>query len=195
MRTLQLLIALVTATPALADDDIAAPFDPTADEAVDAWRDLLRARRQLQVERLRAYATAGEFPRNDFQPGFASILIDAEGRPCAMAHLVIADGHRPLLEQLAAADNSLQFGAVTEGPLFDWILTSGLTQDEAAFVQAPDFFIGDALPPEPTELLVSAERERLRAHFLAAAAQIEAYTEDNLDVAAARAAGRPLPRS
>lgn len=186
MRRL-LLLALLLApvahatAPALGAADHAVVVDHT-----EAWRAHLVARRHTQVERLRAYAEAGVFPINLDTPGLKSMLLDEDGTPCAMAMLVIASGHRELIERLARTDNGTQFGDVTEGELYEWILTSGLTQEETAFVQVPDFHVDIELPVDMRVAMEAAEIVRLRGHFLMAAAQIEAYEADNVEIALAR---------
>jgi hypothetical protein len=178
-----LVLALLSvARPAFAESIDIQPHEEAADHRAE-WRAFLAERRAVQIERLRAYAKAEVFPVNDFQPGFASILVDAEERPCAMASLVIQSGRAELIYQLASANNGLQFGDVRDGELYEWILTSGLTQEEAAFVQEPDFFVSDELPPAERRLLTRGERDRLRTHFLAAAAQLEAYSASSLESA------------
>ena len=137
----------------------------------------LAARRAWMVATLRAYAHAGLFPLNTTTPGLQSQLLDATGNPCGMAHLMIADGHTDLVWELARRDNAMELGAQRRGPVHEWILRSGLTHEEVAFVQEPDFFLrinaatlrGEA--PVISEEFV-LEQSRLRAHFLLAAAQI-----------------------
>lgn len=198
MRSVLLALAVTLAAPALAHDPLPvdAPVEvqtaPTeATTASEAYRAALRAhlahRRAVQIERLRAYARRGQFPINADTPGLQSQLLDADGKPCAMAHLAIEDGHRAEIERLAATDNAFQFGTLTDGVLHDWMLGSGLTLEEAAFVQAPDFQVDRDLPPATRSDVAQAERLRLQAHFLAAAAQLEAYTEARLEVAVERA--------
>lgn len=163
---------------------------PAEGDHSDAWRDHLAAQRATQIERLRAYAAAGVFPVNDDQPGMLNIFMDEQGRRCAMAELIWRSGHADLVQDVARTDNDLQLGSVTGGPLMDWILTSGLTQEEVAFVQEPDFFIGNELPIDLQQQFVFSEQQRLSSHFLAAAAQLEAYGDASLDAAVARLGDR-----
>lgn len=161
--------------------------------AVDATigtRAALATARAARIDALRAYAARGVFPRNATTPGFASILIDDAGHPCAMAALVIESGHGGLVTAQAAADNAFTFAEATSGPLHAWLFTSGLTQEEAAFIQEPDFQIAYDLPEPLQDELIASEQRRLRAHFLAAALQLEVYGEASLDVAVARLEAR-----
>jgi len=198
-RTLILALALSTAAHAsvameLVDEEteqVAGPTDHT-----DAWRSYLTDRRNQQIARLEAYADAGVFPLNNDSPGLVNIFMDEEGRRCAMANLIWQDGNRGLVKRTARTNNALLLGEVEDGPLMDWILTSGLTQDEVAFVQEPDFFIRDDFQvKEDRQLLVAAEQTRLRAHFAAAAQQLKAYgpmsIEEAIDALGDRVQERP----
>lgn len=170
MRTLLVTLLLAAPLSFAAAQDPASVVD-SAVEQVDhtqAWHDYLARQRAQQVERLMAYADARVFPLNTTTPGLQSQLLDGNRNPCAMAHLAIASGQGDLIATLADKDNALQFAEVTEGPLYDWIVTSGLTQEEAAFVQEPDFYI-EYEDEQIQELMVQVEIERLSAHFRAAA--------------------------
>ncbi len=48
----------------------------------------LAARRQLQLERVAAYAAAGIFPRNHNRTERTPVFVDASGRLCAVAYLM-----------------------------------------------------------------------------------------------------------
>ena len=187
-----LLVALMLALPSLAAASQPAPEAPPAEavaastDHTEAWRALLAARRATNIARLQAYAQAGVFPRNLQQPGMLSLFLDDEGRPCAMAHLIQASGHADLVRQTAQENNHVQLGDVTEGPLLAWMLTSGLTQEEAALVQEPDMFVGGLEDPALQELVVQAEDDRLRSHFTAAAAQLVARSDVGLETALSR---------
>ncbi len=149
----------------------------------DAWRDYLTARRAVQKQRLVDYANARVFPLNDDTFGMVNIFVDEQDRPCAMAHLIWVDGHEELVRRTARKDNDLLLGEVRRGPLLDWMQTSGLTQAEAAQIQEPDMYIGDLLPVADQQMLLAAETDRLQAHFLAAAAQLDAYEAMSIEAA------------
>ena len=159
--------------------------DPVTLEAdySDAWGAYLAERRAMQVERLRAYAEAGVFPRNTSTPGLANVFMDKDGRRCGMAHLMWEDGYDNLVKVTAAVHNDVELGDVTDGKLLDWMLTSGLTQAEVAFIQEPDFQLEVMLEPVLREQLVAAEDARLRNHFLTSALQLEAYGAASLEAA------------
>lgn len=192
-----LLVFLLFPSASLAEAPLLPVVGPTAAAApatdpAAAWRELLASRRATNIARLRAYAAAGVFPRNRAQPGWSNLFLDDEGRPCAMAHLIAASGNGALVEETARHDNHVQLGAVVEGPLLAWMLTSGLTQEEAALVQEPDMWVGDLDDPAVLATVLAAEDDRLRAHFLAAAAQLEARTDDGLELALSRLGERIL---
>ena len=191
-------LAFLSLSPAYAVAASPASAAAAAEAHTEAWRAYLEVRRATQLANLRAYAEAGSFPVNDDQPGLLNIFMDEEGRRCAMANLIWEDGEAALVRRTARTDNAVLLGEVTEGPLLDWILESGLTQEEVAFIQEPDFFIGRELPMLTQEQLISSEQQRLRAHFLAAAGQLEAYGGESIEVAldrlgAERLASAPPP--
>lgn len=167
-----------------------APVADTEGDHSEAWRAHLATQRALQIARLRAYAGNRVFPINDDQPGMLNIFMDEEGRRCAMAELIWQSGRADLVRTVSQTRNDLKLGEVSEGPLMDWILTSGLTQEEVAFVQEPDFFIDQGLPPEVQIQITQSEQDRLSSHFLAAAAQLEAYGDASLETALARLGDR-----
>lgn len=152
-------------------------------ENAQAWRDYLTERRSVQLQRLKAYADDGVFPVNQEVPGLANLFMDEQGRRCAMAHLIWEDGQQNLVKVYASIDNDVLLGEVTDGPLLDWILTSGLTQEEAAFIQEPDFEVSASLELPVQEMLIAQEQARLRQHFSAAAKQVEVYGARSLDAA------------
>ena len=158
----------------------------------EAWRAYLTERRALQVERLTAYADDGVFPVNTSEPGLVNLFMDEEGRRCAMAHLIWEDGEKNLVKVYASIDNDVRLGEITDGGLFDWMLTSGLTQQEAAFIQVPDFRVGPQLPLATQEQLITMEQQRLRQHFTAAILQVEHYSEHSVDAALLRLGDKVL---
>ena len=94
----------------------------------------LAAKREVTLARLHDYMIAGEFPA-DSAGMPASIFRDAAGRECPMASLITQSGHDDLVSEVVAKNNELRLADVTEGPLMDWILDSGLTKDEVVMIQ------------------------------------------------------------
>lgn len=107
----------------------AAPVDHLSAEA--------RAARATNIERLEAYAARGEFPHGSpDQPGvMVPTFIDAEGRPCAMAHLVIESGHREVAEEIARDELHAYVPDIRHPALRGWLEANGMTVAEAARVQ------------------------------------------------------------
>jgi hypothetical protein len=52
-----------------------------------------------------------------------------------MAHLIAASGRMDLVDKVARENNTLQLADVTGGPLWDWMLASGLTREEIIRIQ------------------------------------------------------------
>lgn len=153
----------------------------------------LAEHRKEQLERLEAYSNAGIFPRNYASKEPLHMLKDDDGRYCAVANLVHLDGYDDALDAEAETHNDLQFADVRDGALYDWILTSGLTQEEVAKIQAPAPQIVKPSKPEmkpqgPSEDDVKVQ---LQAHFEKVEKEILANTDQSLDVAVARLEANP----
>lgn len=111
------------------------------------------------VEMLRAYRDRGAFPRNYDFPGEAvPYFIDRKtGIRCAVAHLLEHTGAHELVRRVADADNNIWVAELAGDGAFEaWLVTNGLTLEEAARIQVP--YVGDELPPPPAPL-----RERASA--------------------------------
>lgn len=94
------------------------------------WDVYLREQRQLQIERLQAYAEAGVFPINTSEAEFSHQFLDGRGNPCAVAYLIRESGGRGLVAATARTQNDVVVSDVSTGPLADWILSSGLIREE-----------------------------------------------------------------
>lgn len=97
----------------------------------------LLEQRTANLARFRAYRIAGVYPNNVFKPGLANVWLDQDGHYCAAATIIRASGQAALVAKVAEQNNFIRLADVTSGPLLDWILTSGLTQDELALIQRP----------------------------------------------------------
>ena len=97
----------------------------------------LAAERLKNLDRLRAYREAGRFPSNRTKAGWTPFLRDGAGASCAVALLAEASGGRAAVDAMRAADNHAWIADLKGGSLLDWIERSGLTQREAARIQAP----------------------------------------------------------
>jgi hypothetical protein len=169
--------------------------EPVANEPSE--RDLARARlavhRVQQIERLGEYASRGEFPHNYATPPSAHIFRDDAGRLCAVANLVHQDGRDDLVDATVRAHNDLAVADVHDGPMLEWILASGLTQEELVRIQMPAPVLTRPQPVRkaaPLVARVDAEETRMKEavvrHVEQVQAELRASTEKSLDVATDR---------
>jgi hypothetical protein len=146
--TTSLLVTLVATASASAQSFAKPPGAPppasiTAErggdqrEIRDLLRDALTARRQASLAAFARYVDTGSFPANVHKAGELNVWRDAQGRYCAAAAIIRASGKTALVDKVAADNNFIVLGDVKQGPLLDWILTSGLTQEEIALIQRP----------------------------------------------------------
>ena len=96
-----------------------------------------RHARAEQIERLRAYAAAGNFPRNDYHPGQqVPYFRDAQGNLCAMAFLIAASGRGDIVDHIARNRNNAYIPDLVDEPgLAGWLEDNGLSLAEAARIQ------------------------------------------------------------
>lgn len=94
----------------------------------------LAGRRAQLIGWLHDYRMAGVFPKAD-NGRMLSVFVDAQGVRCPMAELVHASGRDDLVDAVHRENNTVRLASVHSGPLFDWMLASGLTQEEIAMVQ------------------------------------------------------------
>ncbi len=94
----------------------------------------LAARRAQMLGWLRDYTVAGVYPTDAYgRP--ASVFVDDKGVRCPMAELIHKSGRDDLVAAVHVEGNAVRLADVHDGPLHDWILSSGLTQEEIALVQ------------------------------------------------------------
>lgn len=94
-----------------------------------------QSRRGEMLDALHAYWTAGSFPQNTEVPGRTPIFIDAEGRLCAVGHLLAESVGPDLAEWI---DTRYHFAAVRDmdaSILDDWASRYGFTRQELAMIQ------------------------------------------------------------
>lgn len=158
-------------------------------------RRALLASRQQNLTRLQQYIDAGVFPKNKVQPGLLNVFQDDEGHLCAVANLINLDGYTELISTTAVSDNYIVLAQQDSGPVVDWILASGFTQEEIGKIQVP--YMGESNPPLLQELdedLVRRqlaefrrlEVQRLQSALTAVHAALVANTESSIDVALQR---------
>lgn len=95
-----------------------------------------RRRRAVALDRLAAYRERGEFPRNRSEPCRTPLFVGDDGTPCAMAHLLLADGREDLVDDVMAANPSVAIEDLpADHPVVEWTEACGLTREEAARIQ------------------------------------------------------------
>ena len=97
----------------------------------------LLAARRANIARFHAYRVAGVYPSNVFTDDLANVWRDQQGHFCAAATIIRASGQVELVDQIAEDNNFFRIADVSQGPVMDWILTSGLTQAELIMIQKP----------------------------------------------------------
>jgi hypothetical protein len=177
------------------------PIDPST---LWQFREALRKARAHQIERLRAYRKAKQFPHyvvsgvfrfphhrtidaagadaGPFRGGpddnRSPVFIDERDVHCAVGYLMRESGWGTEAREIAAADNHVLVERVTSGPLVDWIVRSGLTQDEAAYIQ-----------PAYDKYLREQEKRAAKVldqHFRNVERSLVENTEISLDIAMVR---------
>jgi hypothetical protein len=160
-------------------------------------RSALAKARATNLAAFRAYQMKGVFPSNTFKPDKLNVWRDADGHLCAAATIINNAGQQDLVAKVAEQNNFIRLADVKQGPLMDWILTSGLTQDEIAAIQEPFNPVYDEPRPEPAKpvlvdaTLRKAEDARLRAKYRAVEAMIMKSTSKSLDLATDRLMKHP----
>ena len=137
----------------------------------------LTERRKLTIERFLAYREARVYPINSKVPGAGHVWLDELGNLCAAATIIAQDWGRAASEAVARENNNIALASVTEGELYNWILTSGLTKAEIVSIQVPGWQGGGE------ELFRSQEVQRLYTLYLDVERQIRSLDKHNLELA------------
>jgi hypothetical protein len=172
---------------------------PMAPRALD--RDTVRAKlvanRAANLARFRAYQKAGVFPANTYSDQKRNVWLDDQGHFCAAATIIKMSGQDDLVSRVAEQNNFIRLADVKQGPLMDWILTSGLTQDEIVAIQEPMMPIShnpgmDPVEPAPIDVtLRDAENKRLVAKYRQVDAMIVKNQKKSIELAVDRVMSRP----
>jgi hypothetical protein len=167
---------------------------PTVDR--EALRKELTAQRTLNLKRFAEYRRARVYPHNTYEDGKLNVWRDAEKHLCAVANLMAKQGLDALVEKTANEQNFVRIADVTSGPLIDWVLTSGFTQEEIVMIQWPT--MAEDLARQAREERIAArarkrEDRRLEAGYRATerALKQKVVRDAGLDLAVARLAQRP----
>ena len=147
-----------------------------------AVRKALEKRRAKNLAAFRAYRNAGVYPRNSVRFGPLNVWIDAQGRLCAAATMIDKDGKHDLVVEIGKTDNQIRLMNVTEGPLLDWMMTSGFTIEEIDRIQMPT--VGYESWQQERDWV--AEEARLRKEYAATDAWLVKHAKTGLDLAVER---------
>jgi hypothetical protein len=156
-----------------------------------AVRDALIKARHRNLSAFRQYQKKGVFPSNTFSDKTLNVWRDADGHFCAAA-TIIRSSDAALVDRVAEQNNFIRLANVTQGPLMDWILTSGFTQEEIDAIQAP--FVPVSEPKQPQ--IVDARRRkaedaRLRAKYKVVDRMLVANENKSLEIAVDRLMKHP----
>lgn len=143
-------------------------------------REILGHRRDQNLRAFAGYVRRGVYPHNFENDGRLNVWRDRDGHLCAAATMISRSGAKRLVAKVARTDNFIRLADVTDGPLLDWILTSGLTHAEVVAIQEP--FMGNEgdLPARDWR---TAEDARLRARYAEVRTQLAADRDASLDAA------------
>jgi hypothetical protein len=160
----------------------------------DAVRTKLIAARTANLG-FRAYQQKGVFPNNTYQPTRLNVWRDDAGNFCAAATIIRMSGQTALVDKVADQNNFIKLADVRQGPLMDWILTSGMTQEEIAAIQEPMSPIYDEPEPDQPRIvdarMRAAENQRLIAVYKSVDAMIVKNAKASIDIAIDRLMGQP----
>lgn len=164
-------------------------------------RAALIANRRANLARFRAYYRAGKYPSNVYADGLTNVWRDEDGRLCAAATIMKASGEAALVESIAEQNNFIKLADVTQGPVLDWILTSGFTQAELVAIQKPFQRVGQMELEEQAEQLKpiavidptlrTSETARLTKLYRRVDAKITKSFSTSIDLAVERLMKRP----
>ncbi len=192
MKTLILMTTILAACshttttppPAAPSPAVAGPI-PTA-----ATAELAGHRAQL-IGWLHDYQVAGVYP-TDALGMPRSVFVDDKGVRCPMAELIWRSGHRDLVEAVAKENNQVRLVDVEEGPLWDWMVGSGLTVDEIAMVQGAMEWSGN-WQYEQTNTILAESRGQVRGRLEVAERALRDGTARSLEVASAKLPNGRVP--
>jgi hypothetical protein len=177
-------------------EPIRRPPEAVVDRA--AVRRALAANRAKAIKLFRGYYKRGVYPRNTFTDADLNIWLDEDGRLCAAATIIAgwSAGHRALVMEQAEADNFIRLVDVTDGWLMDWMLTSGLTQEELVTIQLPfppdHGNVIDDLPREiPDPRIALRNARQLRAKYVRIDRMLGKQRDASLELAVDRLIARP----
>ena len=175
----RLLFALALAACSITPKPVAEPAASSSELAM---------RRAHLISWLHDYRVAGVFPSDGARP--ISVFVDERGVRCPMAEMIHMSGRDDLVEAVHHENNALRLADVHSGPLFDWMLASGLTQEEAVLVQG-------AMNIEPGPWMIESQASQLATAAVAgklemAEAALRSATATSLAIAMRRLPAVPI---
>lgn len=159
-------------------------------------RAALEEARANSLAAFQTYLSNEIYPSNTYTKGALNVWRDEAGHYCAAATIIRISGRLDISEGVASTDNNLRLINVKDGVLMDWILTSGLTQQEIDRIQRP--FIG-VQPDRPRRPVVgnvdqtkkAAETARLAKTYRVTYAALVRSNKASLEVAVNRLMAQP----
>jgi hypothetical protein len=161
-----------------------------------AVRAKLIEQRAANLARFRSYYAAKVYPSNVYTPGALNVWRDEAGHFCAAATIIRMSGEIALVDKVADDSNFIRLADVKQGPLMDWILTSGFTQEEIVMIQKPfrpvSFESSFADPPRVVDAtLRDRETRRLFKVYRAVDAKLVKAQKASLERAVDRLMAHP----
>jgi hypothetical protein len=160
-------------------------------------RAALARARAANLAAFRVYQKKGVFPSNTYKKGQLNVWLDEYMHYCAAATIIKMSGQDALVAKVAEENNFIRLADVQQGPLMDWILTSGFTQAEIAMIQEPFRPVVEKPQLEPAKPILvdnqlrKQEDARLRAKYKKVDAAIVKAQRKSLDEATDRLMKNP----
>jgi hypothetical protein len=152
----------------------------------------LAARRAQMIGWLHDYEVAGVYPTDAFGRPL-SVFVDDKGVRCPMAELIHKSGRDDLVEAVHREANGVRLADVHEGPLYNWMLASGLTQEEIALVQGAANIDFTWMQEQPMNLQLAQGTAEVRGKLETAEMALRQGTAHGLEVALARLPAKQAP--
>ena len=157
----------------------------------DNVRAALEQARSESISAFQVYMTNQIYPSNTSAPGKLNVWRDADGHYCAAATIIRTSGRFAISEGVASSNNNLRLINVKDGVLMDWILTSGLTQQEIDRIQEPFMDVREDRQATIDRDKKVAETARLVKTYKATYAALEKNEKASLDIAVNRLMAHP----
>ncbi len=170
--------------PAKSEARVAMPvrLEPTRAEV----RAALEKRRDHNLAAFRAYRKAGVYPHNFIRVGPLNVWRDSDGHLCAAATRIDRDGKHQLVQDTGDKNDFIRLLDVTDGALYDWMLTSGFTIEEIDRIQAP------MIQPDLRDSeWIQAENTRLAKEYAATDTWLVKHRKAGLETAVNRLMAHP----